>query len=178
MIHHLVQRIIMPEVRIGDITEVVVDGIVNAAKPSLLGGGGVDGAIHAVAAHHLKNACSKLGGCIPGKAVITDAYDLPAKHVIHTVPPRYGHCGGNENKILRSCYIESLLVAKKHNLKSIAFPSLGTGVYGFPKISAAQIATQTVLDFLSQGNNIQVLFIVVSEQESELYLRTLGEFGF
>ena len=154
----------------GDITEQEVDAIVNAANSTLLGGGGVDGAIHRTAGRGLFDECLLLGGCEPGEAKITSGHNLPSKHVIHTVGPIYGRHNGQEAKILASCYRNSLQLAKKHSLGSIAFPAISTGVFGYPKPEAATIAVKTVKTFLEdEGVDIEVKFILYSSEDADHY---------
>lgn len=136
----------------GDITKIECDAIVNAAKPSLKGGGGVDGAIHRAAGPGLHEECLSLHGCKPGQAKITGAYNLPCKYVIHTVGPRWFGGRSGEEDILRSCYLESLRLAKQYNLSSIAFPFISTGAYRCPKNWVQRIAEETILEFLKESD--------------------------
>ncbi|MGV3540498.1 MAG: O-acetyl-ADP-ribose deacetylase [Rufibacter sp.] len=162
----------------GDITKVQADAIVNAANSSLLGGGGVDGAIHRAGGPAILEECHKIrarqGGCATGEAVITTGGNLPAHFVIHTVGPVWngGHKG--EPELLANCYRNSLNLAQAHGLKTMAFPNISTGVYGYPKDKAAQVAVQTVQEFL-QENELpdQVIFVVFDEENLRLYEQLL-----
>jgi len=144
----------------GDITKVEVDAIVNAANASLLGGGGVDGAIHRAAGRELLEECRKLKGCETGKAKITKGYKLPAKFVIHTVGPVYHDGKHGEPELLASCYRESLTLAAQNGIKTIAFPCVSTGVYGYPFREACVIALQAVDDFMQANKSIEQVFMV------------------
>ena len=153
-----------------DITTLEVDAIVNAANTSLLGGGGVDGAIHRAAGPGLLDECRTLNGCPTGEARITKGFLLPAKYVIHTVGPVW--CGGknNEKELLASCYRNCLNLAVKNGIRTIAFPNISTGVYNFPKSEAADIALHEVTRFLSKTKKIKkVLFAVFDEENYEIY---------
>ena len=158
-----------------DITKQKVDAIVNAANETLLGGGGVDGAIHRVAGPRLLEECRSLGGCETGKAKITKGYNLPAKYVIHTVGPIWRGGGAHEDELLRDCYRNSLALAHQHDTKSIAFPSISTGAYGLPIARAAQIATSAVREALPNYPEIQkVVFVCFSRQDYDVYKSALG----
>jgi O-acetyl-ADP-ribose deacetylase (regulator of RNase III) len=163
------------EVLQGDITEQKVDAIVNAANQSLLGGGGVDGAIHRAAGPQLLKECRTLGGCPTGQARITHGYNLPAKHVIHTVGPVWHGGGRNEGELLASCYRTSLQLAVEHQLHSIAFPAISTGVYRFPLERACRIALQSVRDFQGLASLEKVVFVCFSTSDQEVYQRLRRE---
>jgi len=160
-----------------DITTMKVDAIVNSANRRLLGGGGVDGAIHRVAGEELYQACLKLNGCMEGEAKITKGFNLPAKWIIHTVGPIYDNENGREVDMLRSCYMMSLYLAADHNVKTIAFPNISTGVYGYPIEEAASIAVDAVKEFLATENhNIEkVYFVSFSDNDLEVYQRILNK---
>ena len=160
----------------GDITSLAVDAIVNAANPTLLGGGGVDGAIHRAAGPELLQECRALHGCKTGEAKITQGYGLPAKHVIHTVGPVWQGGHQQEAELLASCYHKSLQLAVNAGLRSIAFPCISTGVYGFPAELAAKIAVQTVRAFIDSSPKFEdVLFCCFSAEDLQLYQRALKE---
>lgn len=161
----------------GDITRINVDAIVNAAKPSLLGGGGVDGAIHQAAGPGLLAECAKLGGCEVGRAKITAGHRLPARHVIHTVGPVWQGGGNNEAAKLASCYRESIRLAVKKGLGSIAFPAISTGVYGYPRKEAAAIAVAAVRQAMqeSEGSSLRrVVFCCYDDEDARLHRQLLS----
>jgi O-acetyl-ADP-ribose deacetylase (regulator of RNase III) len=160
----------------GDITKQKVDVIVNAANKTLLGGGGVDGAIHQLSGPKLLEECKKLGGCQTGKAKITKGYNLPAKFIIHTVGPIYGKENGKETELLTDCYRNSLVLAKKHGVKTIAFPAISTGVYGYPKEEAAKIAIKTIKEFIVKNDWFdEIRFVVFSDESYHIYQKLLKE---
>ncbi len=160
----------------GDITLQTTDAIVNAANPSLLGGGGVDGAIHRAAGPDLLEQCRKLGGCKHGEAKITAGHNLPAKHVIHTPGPVYRGGGEDERDILTSSYRNSLTLAKEHGLSSISFPAISTGIYGYPKREACEVAIITVVAFMEETDYlIDVYFVLFDAESFSLYNTFLEE---
>ncbi len=158
----------------GDITQLKVDAIVNAANSSLLGGGGVDGAIHRAAGPELLEECRTLNGCPTGEAKITGGYHLPARYVIHAVGPRWKGGDRGEADLLASAYRRSLEIAVENEIKSIAFPNISTGIYGFPKEQAADIAIREVKKFLTQHPEIEkVIFATFDRENYELYKEKL-----
>jgi O-acetyl-ADP-ribose deacetylase len=160
----------------GDITRVNVDAIVNAANTSLLGGGGVDGAIHRVAGPSLLDECRSLGGCPTGEARATGGYGLPAKWVFHTVGPVWHGGGRREPELLASCYRACLELARQHCATSIAFPSISTGAYGYPVESASRIAVREAVDFLGSSEvPASVLFVCFGRHDLDVYQAALRE---
>ena len=162
----------------GDITTLAVDAIVNAANTTLLGGGGVDGAIHRAAGPELLAECRTLGGCASGEAKITRGYRLPARYVIHTPGPVWSGGIRNEPALLAACYRNSLALAVRHGCRSVAFPCISTGVYGYPKELSARVAVDTVLGFLNDHEKApEVIFCCFSESECQIYRAFVQETG-
>ncbi len=162
----------------GDITKLDVDAIVNAANTSLLGGGGVDGAIHRAAGPKLLEECRSLGGCQPGHAKITRGYNLPAPFIIHTVGPVWSGGNRGEAEALANCYRNSLRLAAENEIKTIAFPAISCGAYRYPIAEAAQIALRTARDFLSATDQIdKVIFVLVSGEIFSVYKQLLLRAG-
>ena len=160
----------------GDITRQRVDAIVNAANSTLLGGGGVDGAIHRAAGPGLREECARNRGCPTGEARITRGHRLAAAHVIHTVGPVWSGGARGEPDLLRNCYVNSLTLAREHAIRSIAFPSISTGAYRYPIDQAARIAVETVRECLEKPGSVErVLFVCFSEKDLAVYRRALGE---
>jgi len=162
----------------GDITKIAVDAIVNAANSTLLGGGGVDGAIHRAGGKSVLDECMRIverqGGCPPGEAVITMAGKLPARHVIHTVGPVWHGGMNNEDQLLTNAYNNSLRLAVENGAKTVAFPNISTGVYGFPKERAARIAIEAVRKFLKSDKTLnEVVFVCFDRENFEIYERLL-----
>lgn len=167
------------DIVVGDITRLEIDAIVNAANRTLLGGGGVDGAIHRAAGPDLKAECETLGGCATGEARITDGYRLKAKHVIHAVGPVWGGGDREEDRLLASCYATSLALAAQHGLASIAFPAISTGAYGFPAQRAADIAVGTVVSELAGTRRgiVRVVFCCFNAASAQCHIEALSELG-
>lgn len=159
-----------------DITTLNVDAIVNAANNSLLGGGGVDGAIHSAAGSELLEECRALGGCATGDAKITKGYNLPAKYIIHAVGPIWKDGSKGEAELLASCYKNCFLIAREYQLKTIAFPAISTGVYGFPKQPAAEIAVQETHKALSENSKLTgIYFVCFNPATMEAYKKALSK---
>ncbi len=173
------KRLFMDKIELikGDITKIKADAIVNAANCTLLGGGGVDGAIHRAAGPELLAECAGLGGCKSGQAKITKGYNLPAKFVIHTAGPVWHGGNSNEEKLLADCYRNSLALAREHNLKSIVFPAISTGAYRFPIEQAAGIALNTTKVFLEENPGVfdKIYFILFSENDLRIYQNKFTE---
>lgn len=160
----------------GDITKIEVDVIVNAANNTLLGGGGVDGAIHKAGGPTILEQCKKIGGCPTGEARITTAGNMPSKYVIHTVGPIYKDGSKGEYKLLYNAYYNSLKLAKEYKLKTVAFPSISTGVYGYPKNEASEVAIKAVVDFIdNEGQIEEVKYILFSKKDYLLYKEKLDK---
>lgn len=159
----------------GDITRESVDAIVNAANPSLLGGGGVDGAIHRAAGPGLLEACRRIGGCPTGEARITPGFALDARFIIHTVGPVWKGGEAGEAGLLARCYRSSLSLAIEHQVRTVAFPSISTGVYGYPIGEASRVAVRTVREYLERSPGLEVVrFICFSERDLEIYRDVLA----
>ncbi len=164
-------------IKMGDITRERVDAIVNAANDSLMGGGGVDGAIHRAAGWEaLDSECEKLGGCDTGDAKITKGYNLPAKHIIHAVGPVYEDGKQGEPELLASCYRRSLEVAVQNGVRTISFPAISTGIFGYPKEDAARVVKKTVAEFLKTDKSLtEIRFVMFSQQDFAVYEKVFGE---
>jgi len=164
------------EIHKGDITKLKVDAIVNAANTSLLGGGGVDGAIHLAAGSELLEFNKKLGGCATGEAKISPGFNLPAKFIIHTVGPVWNGGNNNEDNLLANCYRNSLKLAVENNIRTIAFPAISTGVYRFPLEKATKIAVAEAKNFLEQNDVIEkVIFVAFDESTHDCYKELLND---
>jgi O-acetyl-ADP-ribose deacetylase (regulator of RNase III) len=161
----------------GDITLQETSAIVNAANSALIGGGGVDGAIHKAAGSNLPMALRKIGSCPTGTACMTQGFNLKSKYIIHTVGPIYQGGNNNESVLLKSAYISSLKLANEHSLESISFPAISTGVYRFPKAQAASIAISTALEYLKEANKSlkEIVFVLFDEEQYQLYIDILNE---
>ncbi|GAB4162340.1 MAG: O-acetyl-ADP-ribose deacetylase [Winogradskyella sp.] len=167
----------------GDITKIKVDAIVNAANTSLLGGGGVDGAIHRAGGKEILEECYKIrnrqGACKVGGAVITKAGDLPCKYVIHTVGPKWNGGKNNEEELLKKAYTNTLIIALENNIKSLAFPNISTGIYGYPKEKAAVIAIDTIISFTNKKTILEeVIFVCFDNENYNYYKKKLLKKGY
>lgn len=163
------------ELILGDITKLDISAIVNAANTRLLGGGGVDGAIHNAAGKQLLEECKTLGGCLVGEAKITKGYNLKAKYVIHTVGPIYSK-NENRDNLLYNAYYNSLLLVESYNIESIAFPNISTGVYGYPKDLASDIALKAINDFSKKSTSVKlIVFCCFDEENYMIYQQKLGQ---
>lgn len=161
----------------GDITKIEADAIVNAANNTLLGGGGVDGAIHRAGGPIVLEQCKKAGGCPTGEARITTAGNLPSKYIIHAVGPVYEDGSMSEDELLYNAYYNSLRLAKEYNLKTIAFPAISTGVYGYPKMEACNIAIKAVMDFLDNETDIrEIYFVLFNDDNYHIYESVMAEY--
>lgn len=159
------------EIRMGDITQLNVDAVVNAANPTLLGGEGVDGMIHWAAGSQLLEECRAIGGCPTGEARITKGYNLPARYIIHTVGPVYRLDGENAISLLTACYKNSLQLAVEHGIATIAFPAISCGIYGYPAEEACRIALDTTIDFLISNESVRkVIFVLFSCRNYDIYI--------
>lgn len=157
----------------GDITRLTVDAIVNAANTSLLGGGGVDGAIHNAAGPELLAACEQLGGCATGDVKVTSGFRIPARWIFHAVGPVWRGGNHNEDEMLASCYRRSLELAREHKVRSLAFPAISTGIYGFPPRRAAEIALRTVREHVDASGVERVHFVCFNDETLDIYERLL-----
>ena len=163
---------------LGDITTLQVDAVVNAANESLLGGAGVDGAIHRAAGPKLLEECRTLGGCPTGEARLTGGYDLPAAHVVHTVGPVWRGGGQGEDALLAACYRNCFAIAEEHGFRTIAFPAISAGAYGFPLDRAAAIAVTETLEFLARNRSVDTVTLACfSDRAYRLYLDTVKDLG-
>jgi len=161
-------------IKMGDITKESVDAIVNAANSGLRGGGGVDGAIHRAGGPKIMEECRKIGGCPPGQAVLTTGGNLSARYVIHTVGPIYRGGQRGEEETLQNAYVNSLSLASQNSIRSLAFPSISTGVYGYPIEKAAQVVLKTCLQYIEEHQDFDVVnFVLFSQKDYDVYAKTL-----